>query len=130
MPIETQLIRSTRECQPSKRYTNDEYLLFSDGGEPENYQEILLHDEKKKWLKAMYEDMKFLHKNNTYELMKLPKGTRALKNKWVLKRKPEPNRSQPRYKARLVVRVLVRRKALTLKRFSCPWLRCLRSKLC
>ena len=43
----TQLRRSTRECQPSKKYTSDEYLLFSNGEELENYQEVLLHDEKK-----------------------------------------------------------------------------------
>jgi len=52
----------------------------------------------------MHEEMKSLHKNNTYELMELPKGKKALKNKWVLKRKPEPNISQPRYKVRLVVK--------------------------
>ena len=34
LPTETQLRRSTRERQPSKRYTSDEYLLLSDGGEP------------------------------------------------------------------------------------------------
>ena len=56
----------------------------------------------------MHEDMKSWHKNNTYELMELPKGKRALKNKWVLKRKLEPNKSQPRYKARLVVKGLFR----------------------
>ena len=81
LPTETQLRRSTRECQPSKRYNSDEYLLFSDGGESDNYQEVLLHDEKKEWLRAMHEDIKSLHKNNTYELMELPKGKRALKNK-------------------------------------------------
>ena len=52
----------------------------------------------------MHEEMKALHKNNTYELMRLPKGKRALKNKWVLKRKSKPNKSQPRYKARLVIK--------------------------
>ena len=130
MPNETQLKRSTRERQPSRRYISDEYFLLFDGGDPENYQKVLLHDEKKEWLRAMHEEMKSFHKDNTYELMELPKGKRALKNKWVLKRKPEPNRSQPRYKVRLVVRVLVRRKALTLKRCSYSWLRCLRSKLC
>ena len=52
----------------------------------------------------MHEEIKSLHKNNTYELMEFPKGKRALKNKWVLKRKLEPNRSQPRYKTRLVVK--------------------------
>ena len=93
LSIETQLKRSTSERQPSRRYTSDEYLLLFDGREPENYQEVLLHDEKKKWLRPMHEKMKFLHKNNTYELMELPKGKRALKNKWVLKRNLEPNRS-------------------------------------
>ncbi|RVW91276.1 Retrovirus-related Pol polyprotein from transposon TNT 1-94 [Vitis vinifera] len=58
---------------------------------------VLLHDEKKKWLRVMHEEMKSLHKNNSYELMDLPKGKRALKNKWILKRKPEPNKSQPRF---------------------------------
>ncbi|RVW77060.1 Retrovirus-related Pol polyprotein from transposon TNT 1-94 [Vitis vinifera] len=52
----------------------------------------------------MHEEMKSLHKNNTYELIELPKGKRALKNKWVLKRNHEPNISQPRYKTRLVVK--------------------------
>ena len=47
LPTETQLRRSTRERQPSRRYTSDEYLLLFYGGEPENYQEVLLHDEKK-----------------------------------------------------------------------------------
>ncbi|KAJ9702980.1 hypothetical protein PVL29_004649 [Vitis rotundifolia] len=80
LPIETQLRRSTRERQPSRKYTSDEYLLLSDGEKLENYQEVLLHDEKKEWLRVMHEEMKSLHKNNTYELIELPKGKRALKN--------------------------------------------------
>ena len=114
LPIETELRISTRERQHSKRYTSDAYLLLSDGGEPESYQEVLLHDEKKEWLRAMHEEMKSLHKNNTYELMELPKGKKALKNKWVLKRKPEPNISQPRYKARLIVKGFSQKKGVRL----------------
>ena len=60
----------------------------------------------------MHEKMKSLHKNNTYELMELPKGKRALKNKCVLKRKPGPNSSQPRYKARLVVKGFSQKKGI------------------
>ena len=89
-----------------------------------------MHDEKNEWLRAMHEEMKSLHKNNTYELMELPKGKRTLKNKWVLKRKLEPNKSQLRYKARLVVKGFSQKNTLTLKRFSRSWLRCLRSELC
>ncbi|KAL6326013.1 hypothetical protein AAG906_038505 [Vitis piasezkii] len=37
----------------------------------------------------MHEEMKSLHKNNTYELMELPKGKRALKNKWGFSQKKD-----------------------------------------
>jgi hypothetical protein len=43
---EIQLRRSTRERQPFRRYSFDEYVLFSDGREPESYQEAVLHDQK------------------------------------------------------------------------------------
>jgi hypothetical protein len=118
---EIQLKRSTRESQPSRRYSLDEYVLFSNGGELESYQEAMLYDQKNEWQKAMQEEMKSLHENHTYDLVELPKGKRALKNKWVFRCKIEPNRSQPRYKARLVVKGIVRRRVLTLKKFFHPW---------
>nr|GFD37189.1 retrovirus-related Pol polyprotein from transposon TNT 1-94 [Tanacetum cinerariifolium] len=52
----------------------------------------------------MQDEMNFLHENNTFELVKLPKGKSALKNKWVYKLKTEVHNSRPRYKARLVVK--------------------------
>ena len=68
----------------------------------------------------MHEDMKSLHKNNTYELMELPKGKRALKNKWVLKRKSKPNKSQPRYKARLVMKDFSQKKVIDFEEIFSP----------
>nr|KYP59119.1 Retrovirus-related Pol polyprotein from transposon TNT 1-94 [Cajanus cajan] len=62
------------------------------------------HEEKDKWYIVMREEMKSLHENHTFELGKLPQGKRELKNKWVFKLKSEDNCSQPRYKARLVVK--------------------------
>ena len=68
----------------------------------------------------MHEEMKSLHKNNTYELMELSKSKRVLKNKWVLKRKPEPNKSQPRYKARLVVKGFSQKKDIDFEEIFSP----------
>ncbi|RVW90388.1 Retrovirus-related Pol polyprotein from transposon TNT 1-94 [Vitis vinifera] len=68
----------------------------------------------------MHEEMKSLHKNNTYELMELPKGKRALKNKWVLKRKPEPNRSQPSYKTRLFGKGFSQKKDIDFEEIFSP----------
>jgi hypothetical protein len=114
------LRRSTRERQPSRRYSVDEYVLFSDGGEPESYQEAMLHDQKNEWQKAMQEDMKSLHENHTYELVELLKGKRALKNKWVFRCKIEPNRSQPQYKARLVVNGFSQKKGIDFEEIFSP----------
>ena len=47
--------------------------------------------------------MKSLNENHTYDLVKLPKRKRALKNKWVYRLNTE-NKSQQQYKARLVVK--------------------------
>jgi len=41
----------------------------------------MLHDQKNEWQEAMQEEMKSLHLNHTYDLVELPKGKRALKNK-------------------------------------------------
>lgn len=43
-------------------------------------------------------------KNNTWKLEELPKGRKAITNKWLFRRKFNPDGSVSRYKARLVVR--------------------------
>ena len=39
-----------------------------------------------------------------YEMMELPKGKKALRNKWVFKLKPGEHGNPPRYKAHIVVK--------------------------
>jgi len=85
--------RSIRERHPLQKYSPHEFMLLTDGGEPECYEEAMLHEEKDKWFKAMQEEMKLLHENHTFDLVKLPQGKRALKNKWVFKLKSEENNS-------------------------------------
>ena len=80
-PVEPQLRRSMRERHHSSKYPPHEYVMLTDGGEPENFHEVMSHQHKNEWFKAMQEEIKSLHENHTYELAKLPKGKRALKNK-------------------------------------------------
>lgn len=42
----------------------------------------------------MQEEMKSLNDSNTYDLVKLSKGNKALKNKWVYRLKIENNSQQ------------------------------------
>ena len=49
--------------------------------------------------------MESLHKNGTWDLVKLPKEKKAVSCKWVFKRKERiPGIEEARYKARLVVK--------------------------
>ena len=66
-------------------YPFSKYILLIDGGQPESFQEAQTHKDKGSWMKAIQEEMESLQKNNTYELVKLPKCRKALRNKWVYK---------------------------------------------
>ncbi|PKI76595.1 hypothetical protein CRG98_002904 [Punica granatum] len=112
------LRRSDRIRRPSTIYPPHEYVLLTDGGEPECYGEAVAHEHKEHWLKAMNEEMNSLSKNHTYDLVKLPQGKRALKNKWVYRLKTE--NSGPRYKARLVVKGFNQKKGLDFEEIFSP----------
>ena len=72
-----------------------------------------MEDENKmKWVDVMQDEMKSLHENHSFELVKLPKGKRALKNGWVYIVKQEEHNSQPCYKARLVVKGFSQKKGI------------------
>jgi hypothetical protein len=55
--------------------------MITDKGEPESYEEAIASEKKIEWLNAMQDEMQSLHENHTYELVKLPKRKKALKNK-------------------------------------------------
>jgi transposase InsO family protein len=120
MPPFVPLRRSNRDRHPSTRYSADEYVLLTDGGEPECYAEAMEDDHKKEWVEAMQDEMNSLYENNTFELVKLPKGKKVLKNKWVYKVKTEENTSRPRYKARLVVKGFSQRKGIDFDEIFSP----------
>ena len=52
----------------------------------------------------MNEELNSIEKNNTWELVELPKNKKAIGVKWVYKVKVNPKGEVVRYKARLVAR--------------------------
>ncbi|GJX93178.1 retrovirus-related pol polyprotein from transposon TNT 1-94 [Tanacetum coccineum] len=52
MPPFVPLRRSTRDHHPSTRYSANEYVLLTDGGEPECYAEAMEDEHKKEWFDA------------------------------------------------------------------------------
>jgi len=62
---------------------------LTDSGEPKCYEEAVQVETKKKWEKAMKEEMDSLAHNQTWDLVRLPAGRTALENKLVYRLKEE-----------------------------------------
>ena len=61
-----------------------------------------MEDERKeKWQSAMQDEIDSLHKSYTYDLVELPKGKRALRNKWVFKLKNGEMATHPATRCKL-----------------------------
>eukprot|EP00253_Pinus_taeda_P006599 PITA_06599 len=56
--------------------------------------------------------MNSLLENKTWELVNLPKGRKALQNKWVYKIKHEDDEKKERYKTRLVVKSFAQKEGI------------------
>jgi len=95
-------------------------VLLSDGSKSECFADAMENKHTKEWMKAMQEEIDSLHKNHTYELVKLPKDKKALKNKWVYRIKQEEHMLHPRYKARLVVKGFSQKKCVDFDEIFSP----------
>ena len=71
-------------------------------------------------MKAMQEEMHSLLKNDTYELVELPKGRKALRNKWVFKLKKDSDGKLLKYKVRLVVKGFGQKKGIDFDEIFSP----------
>lgn len=75
--------------------------------------------DKDLWFEAMQEEMDCLHKNETYDLVELPKGKKVLQNKWVFKLKKEGDKIV-KYKARLVTKGFKQKKGIDFGEIFSP----------
>ena len=73
--------------------------------EPSTYEEALSYSDSSKWMIAMQEEMESLHKNRTWDMVRIPKGKKAIRCKWVFKKKEGTlGVENARYKTRLVAK--------------------------
>ncbi|GJZ16433.1 putative RNA-directed DNA polymerase [Tanacetum coccineum] len=93
-----------------EKYVNYSYLskgnycfatMLNKGIEPKTYLEASQH---KHWVDAMNAEMDALYRNNTWEIVDLPVGRKAIGSKWVWKIKYKSDGEIERYKARLVAK--------------------------
>ncbi|KAL5715795.1 hypothetical protein ACHQM5_017567 [Ranunculus cassubicifolius] len=104
--------RSPRNKKEPERLgfeTGASYAYSVYGDEPSTFKSAMKSEDGTEWKMAMDEEMQSLHKNQTWELVKLPKGKKPIGSKWVFTIKDgAPNSDGTvqgvRYKARLVAK--------------------------
>ena len=78
---------------------------MEDASEPATYTEAIDSVDKEMWISAMQDEMQSLEKNDTWEIVSLPKWKKPIRCKWVFKIKEGVSPSEPpRFKARLVAK--------------------------
>ncbi|KAG8489147.1 hypothetical protein CXB51_017180 [Gossypium anomalum] len=74
-----------REIKPPKKYAEANLVAYAlnvaedidANQEPSNYSKAVSCEDSEKWMFAMQEEMESLHKNRTWDLVKLPKGKKT-----------------------------------------------------
>ena len=98
--------------RPPTRYGFDDMVSYAlqvveemELHEPSTYKEAVSGTESAQWLVAMGDEMESLHKNQTWELVRLPTERKIITCKWIFKKKEGTSPTEGiKYKARVVAR--------------------------
>ena len=80
--------------------------------EPTSYEDVVNSPQVSEWTKAIEDEMCSINKNQTWSLVQLPKGRRAIKNKWIFNLELNTDISIMKYKARLVAKGLTQKEGV------------------
>lgn len=62
-------------------------VLLTEDRDPSSYAEAMASPDRDKWIEAMLKELGSLKKNQTWRLVKFPKGKKLVQCRWVYKRK-------------------------------------------
>ena len=92
---------------------NTLFALYCHVDDPIHFEDAV---KEEKWIEAMNEEIGAIEKNDTWELVDLPKGKEVIGVKWVCKTKSNAEGKIERHKARLFSRDTRRSKGLIMKK--------------
>ena len=87
---------------------------------PQTYSEAINSDKSAEWKKAMDSEMASLKENDTWDVVELPKGAKAIACKWVYRVKETQDGQIERYKARVVIKGFSQRYGLDYRETFSP----------
>jgi hypothetical protein len=79
-------------------------VLTAIDDDPKSVREAVDSTEGKIWKDTMVEEMGSLHKNETWDLFKLPSGRNPIGGKWVFNKNMNATGQVKKFKARLVAK--------------------------
>ncbi|KAJ8566600.1 hypothetical protein ON010_g6522 [Phytophthora cinnamomi] len=97
------------------------YVVDSVGEMPTTFKSAMESSDAAKWKEACDSEYDSLLKNKTWEVVPLPKGRKAIGNRWVFRVKKNQAGEVERFKARLVAKGSRRSTASTTTRPSLQW---------
>lgn len=106
---EKDIFRKSDRKRKRPKYLNDYAVLalhtesFVEDA-PNSFEEIQDKDDKKEWMLANQKEVSALEENDTWEVVDLPPGKRAISRRWIFKIKRDNKGEIERYKTRLVIR--------------------------
>ena len=131
--VQPKLRKSARETRRPKRHEG--YIGFIDHDEltkdaesqgyvvipePRTVREALMSKEAASWRKSIDTEYQALLENNTWDLVPLPKGRKAIKSKWIFKVKYHADGSIDKFKSRLCVVGCMQRSGLDYNEVFSP----------
>ncbi|KAI3729198.1 hypothetical protein L6452_17851 [Arctium lappa] len=87
-------------------------IIYNLDEEPHTYAEAIKSHDASFWKEAINDEMDSIKGNNTWILVDLPPGSKAIKNKWIFKRKLRVDGSIEKFKARLVAKGFTQKEGL------------------
>jgi hypothetical protein len=75
------------------------FVLCSIDDEPNSVREAFDSTKGRIWKEFVVEEMEYLHKNGTWDLVELPNGRKSIGSKWVFNTKLKTTGQVKKYKA-------------------------------